>query len=91
MTGYKDRAGSLPDNTIVMYGSGAGTTHNSYNLPTLPAGGANVGLKHGLYWKPEAETRMSNVHLSILRTMGIEQESFSESTSTVNSPVFTKA
>jgi hypothetical protein len=91
MNEYKDRTGSLMDNTIVMFGSGASTTHNSHNLPTLLAGGANMGLKHGMYWKPEVETRMSNVHLSILRSMGIEQESFSESTSTVNSPVFTKA
>ncbi len=51
MSDYKDRNGSVLDNTIVMFGSGASTTHNSHNLPTLIAGGANMGLKHGQYWK----------------------------------------
>ena len=44
---YQDRNGSVLDNTIVLFGSGASTTHNSHNLPTLIAGGANMGLKHG--------------------------------------------
>src|SRR5262245_25115296 len=86
---YKDRNGSVMDNTIVLYGSGASTTHNSHNLPTLLAGGANMGLKHGNYWRGQGETRMSNVYLSILHSMGIEQESFADSTSTLNCPVFT--
>ena len=37
------------------------------------------------------ETRMSNLYLSILRTLGIEQESFADSTGTVSCPVFTRA
>ena len=36
---YKDRNASVLDNTIVMYGSGASTTHNVHNIPTLIAGG----------------------------------------------------
>ena len=47
MNEYKDRNGRVLDNTIVLFGSGASTTHNSHNLPTLLAGGANMGLKHG--------------------------------------------
>ena len=89
MNGYQDRTGSVLDNTIVLFGSGASTTHNPRNLPTLLAGGANMGLKHGQYWK-EGETRMSNVHLSILRSLGIEQEAFSDSTSTLNGAMFSK-
>ena len=87
---YQDRNGSVLDNTIVMYGSGASTTHTSRNLPTLLAGGANMGLKHGQYWR-EGESRMSNLYLSILRSMGVEQEAFADSTSTLNSPVFSRA
>ena len=90
LNGYQDRNGSVLDNTIVMYGSGASTTHNSHNLPTLVAGGSNLGLKHGNYWRGQGETRMSNVHVSILRALGIEQESFSDSTGTLSSPVFTR-
>jgi hypothetical protein len=91
MNEYKDRNGSVLDNTIVLFGSGASTTHNSHNLPTLIAGGANMGLKHGTYWKGQGETRMSNVYLSILRALCVDQESFADSTGTVNSPVFTRA
>ena len=88
---YQDRNGSVLDNTIVLYGSGASTTHNSHNLPTLVAGGANMGLKHGSYWRGAEETRMANVYVSILRALEIEEESFSDSTGTVSSPVFTRS
>jgi len=88
---YQDREGSVLDNSIVLFGSGASTTHTSHNLPTLVAGGANMGLKHGVYWKGEGETRMSNVYLSILRALDVEQESFADSTGTVNSPVFSRS
>ena len=89
MNGYKDRNGTVLDNTIVMFGSGASTTHTSRNLPTLVAGGANMGLKHGTYWR-NGETRMSNVHLSILRSLGLEQESFADSTGTLGDSIFSR-
>jgi hypothetical protein len=50
-----------------------------------------MGMKHGNYWRGKDETPMSNVYLSILRTLGIEQESFADSTGTVSCPVFTRA
>ena len=89
MNEYKDRSGSLLDNTIVLFGSGASTTHNPHNLPTMIAGGANMGLKHAGYWR-NGETRLSNVYLSILRSLGIEQESFSDSTGTVGNSIFSR-
>jgi hypothetical protein len=89
LSGYQDRNGSAIDNTIVLFGSGASTTHNPRNLPTLIAGGANMGLKHGAYWQ-SSETRMSNVYLSILRSIGIELEAFADSTGTAIGPVFTR-
>lgn len=89
LTKYQDRDGTILDNTIVLFGSGASTTHNPRNLPTLLAGGSKLGLKHGQYWK-NGESRMSNMYLSILRSLGIEQETFADSTGTLNSPVFTK-
>ena len=78
------------DNTIVLFGSGASTTHNNLNLPTLIAGGANMGLKHGAYWRKE-ESRMSNMYLSILRSLGVEQETFADSTGTLGGSIFSKA
>lgn len=90
LTGYKDRNGSLLDNTIVLFGSGASTTHNPRNLPTLIAGGISMGLKHGTYWR-NGETRMSNVYLSILRSLGIETEAFADSTATLGKSIFGRA
>ena len=85
----KDKIGTVLDNTIVLFGSGASTTHNPTNLPTLLAGGGGMGLRHGHYWK-QGETRMSNVHLSILRSIGVEQETFADSTGTLPASVFSK-
>ena len=86
---FKDRNGSVLDNSIVLFGSGASTTHNPRNLPTLLAGGANMGLKHGSYWR-DGETRLSNVYLSILRSMGIEADRFADSTSVVSKSIFSR-
>jgi hypothetical protein len=87
LNGYKDRNGAVLDNTVVLFGSGASTTHNPTNLPTMIAGGANLGLKHGAYWR-NGETRMANVYLSILHSMQIEEESFADSTGTVSGSIF---
>ena len=84
---FEDKSGPVIDNSIVLFGSGASTTHNPRNIPTLIAGGANMGLQHGTYWKSERE-RMSNVYLSILRSMGIEQEVFADSTGVLQDSIF---
>lgn len=90
LNSYQDRNGSVLDNTIVLYGSGASTTHMPRNLPTLVAGGANMGLQHGQYWRQE-DARMSNMYVSILRSLGVEKETFADSTGTTADPVFTAA
>ncbi len=90
LTYYRDRDGSVLDNTIVLFGSGASTTHTPRNLPTLVAGGANLGLRHGVYWR-DGETRMSNMYLSILRALQLETESFADSTGTLTESIFTRS
>lgn len=90
LTKYQDRDGSVLDNTIVLYGSGASTTHNPRNLPTLVAGGSKMGLKHGVYWRKD-DSRMTNMYLSILRAMGIEEKSFADSTGTLSDSIFTRS
>lgn len=87
---YQDVNGSALDNTIVLFGSGASTTHNPRNLPTMLAGGANMGLKHGTYWRQE-NAHMSKLFLSILHSMGIHQESFADSTGTLTDSIFSNA
>jgi len=48
-----------------------------------------MGLKHGTYWR-QGETRMANLHLSILRALGVEQDQFADSTGTLPAAVFGK-
>ena len=90
LQGYKENQGTVLDNTIVLYGSGASTTHLPENLPTLVAGGANMGLKHDQYWR-NGKTQMSDVFLSILHSLGVEEETFADSKHTGAREVFTKA
>ena len=90
LQGYKENQGNVLDNTIVLYGSGASTTHMPKNLPTLVFGGANMGLKHGQYWR-NGDTQMSDVFLSILHSLGVEEETFADSKHTGAREVFTKA
>jgi hypothetical protein len=87
LTEYKDRDASVLENTIVLYGSGASTTHNPRNLPTLLAGGSRMGLRHGTFWR-NGETRMANLYVSILHALGIEEPSFADSTGTLTSSLF---
>lgn len=89
MQQFAEPGGSVLDNTIVLFGSGASTTHNPTNLPTLVAGGRNMGLRHGVHWR-RPETPMSNLFLSILRSMEIPQESFADSTGTLSESIFSK-
>jgi hypothetical protein len=84
---FQDQNGNVLDNTIVLFGSGASTTHNPTNLPTLIAGGAKMGLKHGTHWR-KANTPMSNLYLSILQSMKIEEHSFSDSTGVIHESIF---
>jgi hypothetical protein len=87
---FHDANGSVLDNSIVLFGSGASTTHNPTNLPTLVAGGANLGLKHGLHVRQE-KTPMSNLYLSILRSLQIEEPSFADSTGVLRDSIFSRA
>ena len=86
---FKDKNGTVLDNSIVLYGSGASTTHYPKNIPTMIAGGANMGLKHGAYWR-DGDTKMSNVFLSILQTMDIEVSSFADSTGVLPDSIFSR-
>ena len=89
MQEYQETGGTVLDNTIVLYGSGASTTHWPQNLPTLVAGGANMGLKHGVYSR-DGETRMSNLFLSILHSLAIEVPSFADSTGVIHDSIFSR-
>lgn len=75
--------GSLLDNTIVLYGSGTSTEHNTRNFPLVLAGGSNIGLKHGEYRQFDESVPMSNLLLTLLQQLGTPIDRFSDSTGTI--------
>ena len=76
-----DEHGSLLDNTLVLYGSACCSTHNANNYPLVLAGGSKLGVKHGSYevFDPK-HVHMANLFVSMLNKLGIETESFADST-----------
>jgi hypothetical protein len=74
----------LLDRTMVLYGSNLGdaNAHSTTNLPTLFAGG---GFRHGqhLAFDRGRNYPLPNLFVSMLRRMGINQNSFGPSTGTM--------
>jgi hypothetical protein len=77
-----DGDGSLLDHSILLYGSGMsdGNEHNHNPLPILLAGHAGGALTGGRHLRHAPDTTMSNLLLAVLHKLGIEQESFGDST-----------
>lgn len=87
MKNTHDEYGSLLENTLVLYGSACSTTHNAVNYPLVLAGGSKMGMKHGSYQKFD-DVPMSNLFVSMLHKLGIERESFSDSTGKLDTDIF---
>jgi hypothetical protein len=77
-----DGDGTLLDHAMVLYGSSLsdGNQHNFSPLPIVLAGGASGRLKGGRHLKFEKDTRMSNLLLAMLDTLGVRQNTFGDST-----------
>ncbi len=84
---------TLLDRTLVLYGSGmnngagyanGGGSHGTRKLPTLLAGGGKLGLQHGRHLDfPNDRTPLANVFVSLMQAIGIERDSFADSTGTL--------
>ena len=78
---------SLLDNVSISYGSNIRTIHYLDNCPTVIAGGG-AGIKHGRHVVLAAkQTPLANLWLTLLQGVGIEIDSFGDSTGTL--PSFT--
>ena len=78
-----DEAGtSLLDNSMVMFGSTLkdGNAHDPHDLPIILAGRGCGTLKPGRRLRFEKDTPLCNLYLSLLERMGIQRESFGDST-----------
>lgn len=72
--------GSILDHSVILYGSSNSTTHNNSNYPLVLAGGKQLGLKHGRFLKQDSKIPLSNAFVSMLHCLGVEQNSFADST-----------
>ena len=71
---------NLLDRTQVLYGSSNSKTHVNRNFPLLLAGGGQLGIKHGQYLRFPESVPMSNLFVSMMAAMGLEETGFVDST-----------
>lgn len=77
-----DGNGSLLDHSLILYGSGIGNPniHDHTNLPVLVAGGAAGGMKGNRHIRYDKPTPLANLHLTLLDKVGVQLDSFADST-----------
>jgi hypothetical protein len=77
-----DGDGSLLDHALLLYGSGMGdgNLHRHTNLPCLTVGKLGGTIRTGQHLKYPDPTPMTNLLLTLLDKVGIELESFGDST-----------
>ena len=80
-----DGDGSLLDHTLYLLGSGMGNPnmHDHSNLPIVLVGGGARSTKAALHIKTKEPTPLANVHLTLLEKVGVNLESFGDSTGKV--------
>lgn len=80
----KEEGQRLLDRTMVLYGTcmGSANSHSNVNLPAMLAGG---GFRHGQHLAFDTQNNypLSNLYLSMLHRLGIEEEAFSTSKGTM--------
>ena len=79
MKSRKESGSALLGNTSILFGSNLGNAnaHHARNLPIFLAGG---GFKHGRYVTHKEGTPLCNLFVTMLNNMGLETESFGQST-----------
>jgi hypothetical protein len=81
-----DGDGTLLDHSLVLYGSGMSNSnqHDHEPLPTAVAGGASGALAGGRHLRAGAGTPLANLLVALLQKLGVETESFGDSTGAVS-------
>ncbi|MFN3190594.1 MAG: DUF1552 domain-containing protein [Aureliella sp.] len=83
MKSTPESGGTLLDNTSILFGSNLGNAnaHHANNLPIMLAGG---GFEHGHFIANKEGTPLCNLYVTMLQKMGLEIESFGQSTGTLS-------
>lgn len=81
MSALSTTSGSLMDRTTIVFGSNLGNanSHDTRHLPILVAGGGHAHGQH-IRFEGEHNAPLSNLYVSLLQWMGVETESFGQST-----------
>ena len=77
---------TMLDNSIVAYGAGLGdgSTHQYYDLPMIVAGRSQNQMKQGRFLKLKSGTLNSNLWLSFAQLMGLEMDSYADSSGVIS-------
>jgi len=80
-----DGDGNLLDHSLVLYGSpmGDGNVHNHKRVPVFLAGHAGGSIKGNMHVRCKDSTPMANIYLTMLHRLGVNIESFGDSTGEV--------
>jgi len=82
MDSVEEPGGTLLDNSMIVYGSAIadGNRHNHDDLPIILAGGGAGTLQPGRHVVYDSKTPLSNLYVSMLQRMGVDVDSFADST-----------
>ena len=77
---------NLFDNSLITYGAGLGdgATHQYFDLPMIVAGKGQGQVKQGRFIKCKSGTLNSNLWLTLANLMGLELDSFADSTGIIS-------
>lgn len=86
VSSMKEGEHSLLDNSTLLFGSSLrdGDKHRASNLPIVIAGSGGGRLDTGQNIIYEKDTPLANLYLTLLKSMGVQIESFADSTGTLN-------
>jgi uncharacterized protein DUF1552 len=82
-----DGDGSLLDHMTIIYGAGMADSnaHTTLNLPMLLVGGGAGQFKGGRHLRYPAGTPLSNLHLTVMNSLGLHVDRMSDSTGMLDS------
>ena len=73
--------GTLLDNSMLVYGASLadGNEHDEHDLPIVVAGRGAGTIRPGRFIEYDEPTNLANLHLSLLKRMGVETDAFATS------------
>ena len=81
LSGTQDGDGSLLDHLILYYAASMSEgNHSPENLPVVLAGGGAGQLKGGQHLRYPGDTPLANLHLTVMRKLGLQLEKIHDST-----------